>query len=473
MVFSSITFIFVFLPALILLYFACPHKYRNIRNMILLLFSLMFYGYSGIKYLALMLVSITVNYLGGLLSSKDRNSAYRKIAIICTVICNIGMLAWFKYTGFVVSNLNAIGMQISFPEIVLPVGISFYTFQGLSYALDVYRGDAPVERSILRVALYVSLFPQLVAGPIVRYTTIADEIQNRLESEEDVGSGVIRFLFGLSKKVLLANQLGQIADAAFSTPSAELSIAFSWLGMIAYGLQIYFDFSAYSDMAIGLGRVFGFHFLENFNYPYIAKSITDFWHRWHISLSTWFRDYLYFPLGGNRCRIRRQIVNLLIVWGLTGLWHGAAWNFLLWGLYFACLLIGERYIWGRLLQRMPTVLQHSYALILVFIGWVLFRSPGLKGVLDYFSAMFTCQSGVVTGNAFIYHIIEYRWELLVSIVAVLPVKNFLSGKLKKRDTRWALWVQSWGVAVVALVLGGLSIVRLVSSNFNPFIYFQF
>lgn len=309
MVFSSFVFLFVFLPVLFIVYFAVPARYREARNYVLLIFSLVFYAYGGIAFLPLMIISIVINYLFGLLVSPGLITRVRKLSLIISVVLNLGLLGYFKYAGFFIENLNSIGFSIPVPDIVLPIGISFFTFQGMSYVIDVYRGDAAPERNILHVALYISLFPQLVAGPIVRYTTVADEIHERKENIGDFSKGAIRFCFGLAKKMILANNLGTLADTVFGSSVSDLTVSLSWLGAVAYMGQIYFDFSAYSDMAIGLGHMFGFNFLENFDYPYISKSITEFWRRWHISLSTWFRDYVYIPLGGNRCSKKRQVIN--------------------------------------------------------------------------------------------------------------------------------------------------------------------
>ncbi len=356
------------------------------------------------------------------------------------------------------------------PQVTLPIGISFFTFQGLSYVIDVFRDDAAVQKSPLKLALYISFFPQLVAGPIVRYTTVAEEIDERHESVSEFSAGAVRFLFGLAKKMLLANAVAQVADAAFS--AASPSVLFAWLGAVSYTFQIYFDFSAYSDMAIGLGRMFGFHFLENFNYPYVSRSITEFWRRWHISLSTWFRDYVYIPLGGNRCSRARNILNLFIVWFLTGLWHGASWNFICWGLWFFVLLIGEKFVWGKALSRLPALLQHLYTMLLVVFSWVLFRADTLGAALTYFSAMFGI-SGVFCGERVIYYALEFWPELLCCCVAALPVKTLLETSLEARDSRISRAVLIAGPKLASLALLALSYCRLVTGSFNPFIYFRF
>ena len=470
MVFSSISFLFVFLPLLLAVYFLLPARLREGRNLVLLLFSLFFYGYGGPRFL-LMLLSIAVNYAGGLLAAPDRRRRRLWTGLVTAV--NLGLLGWFKYAGFLGANLNRIWTGLPVPEVALPIGISFFTFQGLSYVLDVYRGEAAPERNPLRVALYISLFPQLVAGPIVRYTTVADEIRNRRETLDAFTDGAVRFLFGLGKKMLLANQLGLLADQVYATRPEFLTTALAWLGAAAYTGQIYFDFSGYSDMAIGLGRMFGFHFLENFNYPYLSQSVTEFWRRWHISLSTWFRDYLYIPLGGNRCAHWKHIRNILVVWALTGLWHGAAWNFLCWGLYFGLLLLGEKYGWGRILERAPAALRHLYAMVLIVVSWVLFRAETLDYAVRFLQAMAGFAQGGLTDGRTTYYLLEFRWELLLAIPAAMPVKSWLQNWLESKSGAAAQALLAWGPKLIALGMFGLSFLRLVSSSFNPFIYFRF
>ena len=471
MVFSSLSFLFLFLPALLAVYFLVPRRYREGRNAVLLLFSLGFYGCGGWRLLPLILVSIIMNYVFGLLAAPGRRR--RKTALAAAVACNLGLLFVFKYLGFVTANLHALIPAVPELTILLPIGISFYTFQAMSYVIDVYRGDAAVERSFLHVALYVVLFPQLVAGPIVRYSTVAEEIRCRREGADDMAEGLQRFLFGLAKKVLLANQMGLIADAAFSQTAPRLSMGLAWLGVIGYTLQIYFDFSGYSDMAIGLGRVFGFHFLENFNYPYVSRSVTEFWRRWHISLSTWFRDYLYIPLGGNRVSRGRQIRNLLIVWALTGFWHGAAWNFLFWGLYYALLLMGERYCWGRGWERMPAALRHMGAMLLVMLGWLLFRASGTEQILLFLRAMVGAGEGGLWTNQVSYLLRQFWPELLAAPIACLPAAPWLRKKLSAKDEGLGAELLRYGAPGLALLFGGLSAMKLVEAGFNPFIYFQF
>ncbi len=461
MVFSSYLFLFFFLTLLLALYFLLPPRCRGGRNALLLAFSLFFYLCGGPKYLLLMLLSIAVNYAFGLLCA-----GRRPWTLWAAAAANLLLLGWFKYAAFFAQLLNSLRLPVPVPEIVLPVGISFFTFQGLSYVIDVYRGEAAAERSLLRVALYISLFPQLVAGPIVRYTAVAGELSQRRESLDDFAAGALRFTFGLGKKMLLANNLGLMADDVFGTLSLSASAA--WLGALAYTGQIYFDFSGYSDMAIGLGRMFGFHFEENFNYPYLSRSITEFWRRWHMSLSGWFRDYVYIPLGGSRCGTAKQIRNVAVVWLLTGLWHGAAWNFVLWGAYFGVLLLGERFVWRRALDRAPGWARHLYAMLLVILGWVLFRCESLTALGTYLAAMFTLGQGI-PGQS-IYLLKQYGFFLLAGLLASLPVKGWAEAALRRQNQEALL---CWGPVVLGLVLLGLSFLQLISSSFNPFIYYRF
>lgn len=470
MVFSSLSFLIVFLPVLLAVYFLIPRRRRCLRSWVLLAFSLFFYACAGPKFLLLMLGSITLNYLCGLFCNITYIEKFRKAALITAIVLNLGLLGIFKYAAFAVQTLNNLGALLPVPQITLPIGISFFTFQGLSYVIDVWRGDAAVQRNPMKVALYIAFFPQLVAGPIVRYTTISVEISVRQESLDEFADGVQRFLFGLGKKMLLANGIAVVADAAFAASSP--SVLFAWLGALAYTLQIYFDFSAYSDMAIGLGRMFGFHFLENFNYPYIADSVTDFWRRWHISLSSWFRDYVYIPLGGNRCSHLRHIFNLLVVWTLTGLWHGASWNFVAWGLWFFFLLVGEKYIWGNLLSRCPAALRHFYAMLAVIFSWVLFRADSLQSAAQYIGAMFGASGMWLDGQA-IYQLIEYWPEWLFGLIACLPVAKWLRVRLSASTNKLAEPLLQFGPKVIALILLLLSYTKLVSGSFNPFIYFRF
>lgn len=474
MVFSSFTFLFGFFPLLLAVYYCPLFRRRTFRNVILLAFSLFFYSFGGWRLMPIILASISMNYVAGRLLAGQRPEKTRKVIVGVAVAANLALLFVFKYLGFVTENLHYLFPVVPVQEIVLPIGISFYTFQGMSYTIDVFWRKAKVERNLFRLALYIALFPQLVAGPIVRYTTVAEELRFRRESWEDFEAGAMRFLFGLAKKILLANQFAQIADTVFAQSPDQISLSLAWLGVIAYTMQIYFDFSGYSDMAIGIGRMFGFHFLENFNYPYISRSVTEFWRRWHISLSSWFRDYLYIPLGGNRVSRGKQIRNLLIVWGLTGFWHGAAWTFLLWGLYYALLLMGERYVWKGLLERLPRVIQHVYALVLILIGWLIFRAVDVNQIITFLSLMFGGGTAGLWNDQTTYFLLEFRWELLVGVLASLPIKRYLEEKEGSMEETGLMPVLfRWGKVVLALGLGGLSVLSLASTGYNPFIYFQF
>lgn len=463
MVFSSLNFLFLFLPCLIVFYFIIPQKFRLLRNNILLIFSLFFYIYGGAKFIIVMLFSISINYIFGLLVYKTEN---KRLFVVLAAVCNLSVLFYFKYTMFFLENINKLfNTNISIPNIVLPIGISFFTFQGLSYVLDIYNGNAQVQKNPLNVALYISLFPQLIAGPIVRYETVEHEIINRKENLSEFSDGIIKFSFGMGKKIILANSVGYIADKIFLFSPNEMTVSLAWIGAVCYTLQIYFDFSGYSDMAIGLGKMFGFHFLQNFNYPYISKSITDFWRRWHISLSTWFRDYVYIPLGGNRCSKYRNILNIFIVWLLTGFWHGAAWNFIFWGIYFAVLLMLEKFIYGKYIKKMYIPFQHLYALFFIIIGWVLFRSPSLEYAFKMIKLMLGFGNIPLFDKRTIFYLYEYKFELFISVLACIPLKNYI--KLKPEF----LYYFSEGIYSIFILL--LSIMYLVNSTFNPFIYFRF
>lgn len=472
MVFSSMIFLFLFLPALLLIYFTVPKKYRSIRNGILLLFSLVFYAYGEPTYIIIMLVSIVINYFFGYMVEY---TSYKKVSVILSVIVNISILIYFKYTDFLVMNFNSIfNSAISIRKMVMPIGISFFTFQGLSYVLDIYKGDASAQKNPLNVMLYVALFPQLIAGPIVRYQSVADEISCRDENAQEFADGLVRFTIGLAKKMLLANQVGYVADQIFALNHSELTFWVAWLGAISYTLQIYFDFSGYSDMAIGLGKVFGFHFLENFNYPYVSKSISEFWRRWHISLSTWFKDYIYIPLGGNRGSNARYLRNIFVVWFLTGIWHGAAWNFVFWGLYFGVLIAAERFFMGDILKKWWKPLQHLYALFFIIIGWVIFRSPTLTYGFEYIKVMLGLYGKVYIEHYFTYFVHDYWVILCIAVVAALPMKDYFINKVSGIGSVFLKELISYGIRnVFALILFVLSFLYMISSTFNPFIYFRF
>ena len=471
MVFSSMSFLFFFLPALLAVYFLTPKRLRGARNFVLLAFSLLFYAYGGPRLLLIMIASVAINFVCGLFASPERTPKIRKLAVIAALALGLGLLGWLKYSAFLARSINMLGANLAIPSVLLPIGISFYTFQGLSYVLDVYRGDASRQRNPLRVALYISFFPQLVAGPIVRFPEIESRLDINRESFALFSDGAVRFAFGLAKKMLLANALGEIADKLFGATPGAMAVLTAWVGALAYTGQIYFDFSAYSDMALGLGKMFGFHFPENFNYPYISKSVTEFWRRWHISLSRWFRDYLYIPLGGNRVNRAKHVRNIMGVWLLTGLWHGAAWNFVAWGAWFGLLLLCEKYIWGKLLDKAPNAARHAYTMLLVIVSWVIFRADSFAHAFEYIGAMFGSSGALYDGQG-VYYILEYWPELVIAIIAVLPVKNLLERFLNGRHgMAGALYI--WGPRALALVLIAMSYLKLVTGSFNPFIYFRF
>ena len=474
MVFSSLSFLLYFLPLVLILYYLCPKRLRSVRNLWLLAVSLCFYAAGGLGYLPLLIGMILAHYLCGLLASPARKSTpARKLGVALAALVGVGLMGYYKYAGFITGNLSDLGLNIPVLQVVLPVGISFFTFQGMSYVFDVYRGDAPAQKNPLYVALYVAFFPQLVAGPIVRYTTVAEEILHRKENLSQVSAGIVRFCFGLGKKMLLANTMGQIADAVYGFDPVSLPAGLAWVGALAYTLQIYFDFSAYSDMAIGLGKMFGFHFLENFNYPYISASVTEFWTRWHISLSSWFRDYVYIPLGGNRRGKLRQLRNLFVVWFLTGLWHGASWNFVVWGLWFFLLLIGEKYLWGGVLKKLPRCFGWLFTLLVVLISWIFFRSPDLSYACRYLLALIGGGSGIEPGAAF-YYLREYWIEWIFALVVIFPVKDLLRTALEVRQGNPVCrTVLTLAPKLLALLLLAASYLKLSTGSFNPFIYFQF
>lgn len=461
MLFSSNVFLFAFLPSILLIYFICP---RRLRNTVLLLWSLVFYGWGEPVYLFLMIFTILVNYVfGAWIHGRMAAGKNAKGILAVGVAANLCLLGFFKYAGFFVTQLKAVlpfMAAVEAPEISLPIGISFYIFQSMSYVIDVYRNDAPVQKNPLTFGTYVTLFPQLIAGPIVRYADVALQMNERKESISQFSSGVQRFVLGMAKKVLLANTMGQLWELL----QVQQGTLAAWVGIAAYALQIYFDFSGYSDMAIGLGRMFGFEFLENFNYPYISKTITEFWRRWHISLSTWFKEYVYIPLGGNRKGLPRQILNLLIVWGLTGFWHGASWNFLLWGLYYAVLLIVEKLFLLKVLKKLPAFIGHIYTMLLVLFGWVLFFFEDMTALVGFFKRLFTPVAvSARCGNM----IMGYLPMLLISVVAAVPMFKTVGDKYGQKP---ALRTLKLGAVAVLLTL---CVAALVSQSYNPFIYFKF
>ncbi len=462
MVFSSLSFLFYFLPTILFLYYILPKKFRYGRNFVLLIGSLFFYFVGEPKAIVVMLLSIFINYIGGI-AVNSGGEKQRKISLTIVVILNLTILFYYKYLMFIVGNLSKIfDFSVETKSIYMPIGISFFTFQGMSYVFDVYMKNAEVKKNPLDIALYISLFPQLIAGPIVRYKTVADEIDGRVETLDLFSTGVIRFIVGLSKKVLLANKFGIIADEIFKlNGNYNLSVPLSWFGVLMFALQIYYDFSGYSDMAIGLGKMFGFNFLENFDYPYISKSITEFWRRWHMSLGTWFRDYIYIPLGGNRVSVPRHILNMFIVWFLTGFWHGASWNYIIWGLYFFVFLVIEKYVFGNKFEKVPKIFRHLYALIVILVGWVIFKEENSFLLLKYLKAMFSVGLKPTIGGV-TYYLKEYYIEIFLGIIFST---NILKAFEKGKKT-----IPAISIYFILLIL---SIVSLFSSSYNPFIYFRF
>ena len=469
MLFSSIPFLFYFLPCVFVLYFLVPMRWKNT---VLLLASLFFYAWGEPKFVVFMLASIVQGYVLARLVEKYRADRGRaKLFLTLSLVFSLGLLGYCKYADFFLSGFNALtGLHIPLLRVALPIGISFYTFQILSYVVDVYRGDVKAQRNFIDLAAYIAMFPQLIAGPIVRYSDIASQLEHRTHSLADVAAGARRFVLGLGKKVLLANVFYELITTFKA--SGDRSVLFYWLYAAACVLNIYFDFSGYSDMAIGLGRIFGFRYLENFDYPYISASITEFWRRWHMSLGSWFRDYVYIPLGGNRCSRARNVWNLFVVWFLTGMWHGASWNFIAWGLWFFVLLVGEKLLWGKALERLPSLVRHAYAMVLVVFSWVLFRAETLTAAAAYFAAMFG-SSGVWCGSRVVYYALEFWPELLCCCIAALPVKQWLETALQKRDAAPARAVLTWGPKLAAMALLACSYCKLVTGSFNPFIYFRF
>ncbi len=461
MIFSSLPFLFFYLVAVLAVYKLSPLK---LRNLILLVVSLFFYGWGEPVYIIIMLLSIVVDYVHGMLVERWREDDRKaRRAVASSVFFNLAILVFFKYWDFIAGNLNALtGLQLPVLGLPLPIGISFYTFQTMSYTIDVYRQDAPVQKNPIAFGAYVTLFPQLIAGPIVRYKSVADQLEERREDLDKFVSGVRRFTVGAAKKVLLANAIGQLWDQSLA--SQNLTAVGAWLGLAAYAFQIYFDFSGYSDMAIGLGRMFGFEFLENFNYPYISKSVVEFWKRWHISLTTWFREYVYFPLGGNRVPKWKWIRNILIVWTLTGIWHGAGWNFLLWGLYYGAWMLAERLFLGKWLEKLPGAVRHIYTMFIVLIGWALFAVEDMGRLGAYFSSLFGGGGWFSAVDG--YRLRTYLPTLVILIVGSTPLMGKLWDRLGER-TR--------AVLQPLLVLGALILctASLVDAGYNPFLYFRF
>ncbi len=461
MVFSSLLFLFIFLPVFLTVYFILP---KSLRNLILFLASLMFYAWGEPVYVSIMIFSTVLDYTCGRIIDRFReHKLIPKLGLGLSLIGNLGMLGFFKYADFFISNTNALlGTHWDLLRIALPIGISFYTFQTMSYTIDLYRGKIQVQKNIIAFGAYVAMFPQLIAGPIVTYATVEKELNHREVTFEDFGLGAMRFIEGLGKKVLIANNIGLLWDQILNTPINNLSIIGAWLGAISFGLQLYFDFSGYSDMAIGLGRMLGFRFPENFNYPYIAKSVSDFWRRWHMTLTGWFREYVYIPLGGNRVSKPRFYLNILIVWFLTGFWHGAGWNFILWGLFFAVLMIIERSFLLKYLERLPSFISRFYLLFVVTISWVLFAHDSLDQAISYLKVMFGIGTNSFINTPSLYAITNFYVLIIIGIVFATPLMNNLKARLNE-----------WVVFAFYVVTLFLSTAYLVDATFNPFLYFRF
>ena len=468
MLFSSIPFLYYFLPVVLLLYFAVPNK---LKNLVLLASSLFFYGWGEPGYVVIMSVAVVTGYIFGRLIEVFLGKGLSKLFLFLSVTSAICILGYFKYTDFFIANFNALtGLSVPLLKIALPIGISFYLFQLLSYTVDVYRGTVPAQKNIINFGTYIALFPQLIAGPIVRYSDIAGQLQHRTHSFEKCAYGIRRFLFGLSKKVLLANALGELCD--IFRASDDKSLLFYWLYAISFTLHIYFDFSGYSDMAIGLGKIFGFDFIENFNYPYISKSITEFWRRWHMSLGSWFRDYVYIPLGGNRVSKPRWFFNILVVWMLTGFWHGASWNFIFWGLLYAAFLILEKLFLGKYLER-SRIWRHIYVMLVVILGFVLFNATNISEAGTYIASMFGLGGVPLLSAEFTHYLYSYGLILVLAIIGSTPLPKLLFTKIASVKNKAVTYTLDIGEILLMLVLLLLVTAYLVDGSFNPFLYFRF
>ena len=471
MVFSSVLFLFRFLPIFMICYFLVP---RKMKNLVLFLGSLVFYAWGEPVYIFLMLFSTISDYVWGRLIEEYRGKDHSRIFLLCSIGINLFILGFFKYADFLMQTVNAVfGTSIPFLNLPLPIGISFYTFQTMSYVIDVYRGDTKAQRNILQFGVYVTMFPQLIAGPILKYHQVERYLQDRRTDLDAISYGAKRFVTGLAKKVLLANNLGLLWKQVTELGTDQMSVLMAWLGIAAFALQIYFDFSGYSDMAIGLGAVLGFHFPENFNYPYVATSVKNFWHRWHISLSTWFKEYVYIPLGGNRKGLPRQLFNILVVWMLTGIWHGAGWNFLFWGLWFAFFLILEKLFLGDILESVPKVFGRIYTLAVVLISWVFFALESPGEILAYLQAMFGMNGVGPVNSLAMFLSNEYLVLLVIALVACLPLGSRLVHALKSSKTGPAMALYRLGEKVIPAVLLLLSVAYIVDASYNPFLYFRF
>lgn len=473
MIFSSLLFLFRFLPAVLVLYYLAP---RPLRNLVLLLCSLVFYAWGEPVYIILMIVSILVSYTGGILVDRFKTQGKRRAAraaLLGSSVVSLSLLGFFKYADFLIGTVDSLtGAGINLLKIALPIGISFYTFQTMSYTIDVYRGEAKVQKNLISFGAYVTMFPQLIAGPIVQYKTIDRQLRTRKETAGQFAYGIHRFMIGLGKKVLLANNAGALWDMVSSMEHTQIPVVMSWMGLAAYTFQLYFDFSAYSDMAIGLGHMFGFRFLENFNYPYISKSITEFWRRWHISLSTWFRDYVYIPLGGNRVGVWKHIRNILVVWMLTGIWHGASWNFVLWGLYYGILLLIEKFVLGKYLKKLPGVFQHIYCMFFVMLGWNLFVFDDMSAGISFARALFGTYGAGFCSRETLYLLYNNAVLMVLLILGSTQLPawagNWICAKLRGKETILTIVKNVFYVGIFLL-----SVAWLVDASYNPFLYFRF
>jgi len=476
MVFSSLLFLFRFLPVVMILYFLSAKlcKTKTISNTILFFTSLIFYAWGEPIYVTLMLFSTVVDYTHGMLVEKSLakdNRKAAKAAVISSMVINLALLGFFKYSDFLIANINGIfGTAIPLLNLPLPIGISFYTFQTMSYTVDVYRGHAKAQHNILSFGAYVALFPQLIAGPIVQYKTVAEELNDRRENFDDFSSGVTRFITGVGKKVLLANSAGAIWDSVLAMELETLPVLTAWIGILAYTFQIYFDFSGYSDMAIGLGRMFGFHFLENFNYPYMSRSVTEFWRRWHISLGTWFKEYVYIPLGGNRKGPAKHIRNIFVVWLLTGIWHGANWNFIIWGVYFGILLLIEKFFLLKFMDKLPRFAGHVYTMFLVIISWAIFAIEDSGTLSKYLGAMFGA-GGSLASRESLYLLASNAVLFVILIIASTSLPKYIACKVMDKLGSGIPHALVKNLALIAIFL--LSTAYLVASTYNPFLYFRF
>ena len=465
MLFSSITFLYYFLPLIIIFYFLVPFRFKNF---VLLLFSLIFYSWGEPKYIILMILSIFCGYIEGLLIQKSVEKKYSRWVLACSCCIHLGLLGYFKYFDFLIENINALGGHLSPLRIALPIGISFYTFQIISYLIDVYRRDCNAQHNLISFGAYVSMFPQLIAGPIVRYKDIESQLLFRTHSISKASLGIRRFVIGLSKKVLLANSFGKLCSIFLETQ--DPSVLYYWLYAVSFALQIYFDFSGYSDMAIGLGKLFGFEFPENFNYPYMSKSVTEFWRRWHMTLGNWFRDYVYIPMGGNRVPKKRWFFNIAVVWFLTGLWHGAAWNFILWGLLFAVILVLEKQWISKLLEK-HSIISHFYVIGVLIISFVIFNATDLQNLRDTLLVLFTGNGLPFVSHEFLYYFKSYGVLLFVGILGATPLCKEIYSNLESKEK----WDHAFTILepLVLLILACIVTAYLINDSYNPFLYFRF